>query len=152
MHDANRDRLAFGSGDLGRDIEPEQPRPPLHDAHGRENRPRVARADTGRERELQRVEPPRFKLAQPLRLLLAGRVQATQFVLHIVIRGVFGNVELRADLAVGRARDPQIQGLRGALTLDRILARGAVARASWGASFLRACVRDLHVRPLPEAL
>jgi hypothetical protein len=93
---------------LLRRVEPEELRATFHEPLGRDDGAQVPGGDAVCEAHGQLVEPPRFQVAQPFGVRRDDGVEATQFVLHIVIRRVFGDVELRADLAVGRARDSQI--------------------------------------------
>src|SRR4029434_4865578 len=111
-----------------RSIEAEQPRPPLHDAHGRKDRPRIAHLDARGERERPRVEPPGLEVAQPLGLLAVEPIQPPELLLNIVVRGGQPDVELTRDLPVAGACDTQIERLRGPLPARGIFADETIPR------------------------
>jgi hypothetical protein len=98
--------LAVWTGDRRGRIEAEEFRAPLHNPHGGENGPRIARLDAGGKTEGQHIESPGFEVAQPFGLLAVERIQPPELLLHIGVRGFIRNLKLARNLAVTGTGDP----------------------------------------------
>ena len=130
MDDSDRDGPAVRPRELLRPVEAEQLRPSRHHPDCGEDGPHVTRLDARREGHGEGIQPSDLQLAQALGLPLADGVEAPELVLHVVIRRALGHAELRADLPVGRAADPQVKAFT---------ARARLAASSPGGRLRRVC-------------
>jgi hypothetical protein len=67
-------------------VQAEEFRAPLHDAHRREDGPRIARLNARREADGQRIEPTGLEVTQPFGLLAGKRIQARDLGLDVAVR------------------------------------------------------------------
>jgi len=124
-------RGVLRTGDLRRRIRPIELRPTFHHAHCDADGSWIAGPDAWRERQLHDIEAAALEVAEPLGVVLGQGVQPAQLGLHVQIRGFLGHVELRADLPVRGARNPELERLHRSVTLSGVFTTRTLARVSF---------------------